>query len=146
MKLLLTKGILSTHPPICDCEGCRMSSPVVSNKSLTNTTSIITLSRAKRKSTIKTTEVLHHQLKAECCNVSQAAIPEKSQGLVHPRFASLFLFTCLSLSVCLSWVKSLGPNVREPAGSAPWSVSVVITFPELSAWSPSWPALPPASC
>ena len=30
MKLLLTKGILSTHPPICDCEGCRMSSPVVS--------------------------------------------------------------------------------------------------------------------
>ena len=31
MKLLLTKGILSTHPPICDCEGCRMSSPVVSS-------------------------------------------------------------------------------------------------------------------
>ena len=33
MKLLLTKGILSTHPPICDCEGCRMSSPVVSLQS-----------------------------------------------------------------------------------------------------------------
>ena len=30
MKLLLTKGILTTHPPICDCEGCRISSPVVS--------------------------------------------------------------------------------------------------------------------
>lgn len=29
MKLLLTKGILSTHPPICDCDGCRISSPVV---------------------------------------------------------------------------------------------------------------------
>ena len=30
MKLLLTKGILTTHPPICDCDGCRISSPVVS--------------------------------------------------------------------------------------------------------------------
>jgi hypothetical protein len=29
MKLLLTKGILTTHPPICDCEGCRITSPVV---------------------------------------------------------------------------------------------------------------------
>ncbi|XP_014664480.1 PREDICTED: uncharacterized protein LOC106806859 [Priapulus caudatus] len=28
MKLLLAKGILSTHPPLCDCEGCRVSSPV----------------------------------------------------------------------------------------------------------------------
>ena len=28
MKLLLTKGILTTHPPICDCDGCRISSPV----------------------------------------------------------------------------------------------------------------------
>ena len=32
MKLLLTKGILTTHPPICDCDGCRISSPVVSQK------------------------------------------------------------------------------------------------------------------
>ena len=31
MKLLLTKGILTTHPPICDCDGCRISSPVVSS-------------------------------------------------------------------------------------------------------------------
>lgn len=29
IKLLLSKGILSTHPPLCDCEGCRVSSPVV---------------------------------------------------------------------------------------------------------------------
>ena len=28
MKLLLTKGILTTHPPICDCDGCRISSPI----------------------------------------------------------------------------------------------------------------------
>ena len=28
MKLLLTKGILNTHPPICDCDGCRISSPI----------------------------------------------------------------------------------------------------------------------
>lgn len=27
MKLLLTKGILTTHPPICDCDGCRIASP-----------------------------------------------------------------------------------------------------------------------
>lgn len=31
MKLLLTKGILTTHPPICDCEGCRISSPIPSD-------------------------------------------------------------------------------------------------------------------
>ena len=34
MKLLLTKGILTTHPPICDCDGCRISSPVVSFRKL----------------------------------------------------------------------------------------------------------------
>ncbi|XP_013417149.1 uncharacterized protein LOC106178465 [Lingula anatina] len=28
IKLLLTKGILSVHPSTCDCEGCRISSPV----------------------------------------------------------------------------------------------------------------------
>ena len=28
MKLLLTKGILTTHPPICDCDGCRITSPL----------------------------------------------------------------------------------------------------------------------
>ena len=28
MKLLLTKGILNTHPPICDCDGCRIGSPI----------------------------------------------------------------------------------------------------------------------
>ena len=26
----LDPQVLSTHPPICDCEGCRMASPVVS--------------------------------------------------------------------------------------------------------------------
>ena len=33
MKLLLTKGILTTHPPICDCDGCRISSPVPQGQS-----------------------------------------------------------------------------------------------------------------
>ena len=28
MKLLLTKGILTTHPPICDCNRCTPSPPV----------------------------------------------------------------------------------------------------------------------
>ena len=28
--LKLLSQVLSTHPPICDCEGCRMASPVVS--------------------------------------------------------------------------------------------------------------------
>jgi len=26
----MSKGILQVHPPICDCPGCRISSPVVS--------------------------------------------------------------------------------------------------------------------
>ena len=30
MKLLLSKGILTVHSAVCDCEGCRISSPVVS--------------------------------------------------------------------------------------------------------------------
>ena len=25
----MSKGILQVHPPICDCPGCRISSPVV---------------------------------------------------------------------------------------------------------------------
>ena len=25
MKLLLTKGIMSVHPPVCDCDGCRVN-------------------------------------------------------------------------------------------------------------------------
>uniref|UniRef100_T1IP71 SAND domain-containing protein n=1 Tax=Strigamia maritima TaxID=126957 RepID=T1IP71_STRMM len=32
MKLLLSKGILAVHPPICDCDGCRISSPVSASK------------------------------------------------------------------------------------------------------------------
>lgn len=34
MKLLLAKGFLTVHSSICDCEGCRISSPVVSNRLL----------------------------------------------------------------------------------------------------------------
>lgn len=30
LKTLMSKGILQVHPPICDCPGCRISSPVVS--------------------------------------------------------------------------------------------------------------------
>lgn len=30
MKLLLTKGVLSVHSTVCDCDGCRLTSPVVS--------------------------------------------------------------------------------------------------------------------
>lgn len=30
MKLLLAKGVLSVHPPVCDCSGCRIGSPLVS--------------------------------------------------------------------------------------------------------------------
>ena len=41
MKLLLTKGILTTHPPICDCDGCRISSPVVSHGINTNDNTFI---------------------------------------------------------------------------------------------------------
>ena len=41
MKLLLTKGILTTHPPICDCDGCRISSPVVSPMSANHATSFV---------------------------------------------------------------------------------------------------------
>lgn len=29
LKTLMSKGILQVHPPICDCPGCRISSPVV---------------------------------------------------------------------------------------------------------------------
>lgn len=32
MKLLLSKGILAVHPPVCDCTGCRISSPVNRNR------------------------------------------------------------------------------------------------------------------
>ncbi|KAF3813210.1 hypothetical protein GH733_018839, partial [Mirounga leonina] len=28
LKTLMSKGILQVHPPICDCPGCRISSPV----------------------------------------------------------------------------------------------------------------------
>ncbi|XP_077510802.1 uncharacterized protein LOC144121464 isoform X2 [Amblyomma americanum] len=28
MKLLLAKGVLSVHPPVCDCSGCRIGSPL----------------------------------------------------------------------------------------------------------------------
>ena len=47
MKLLLTKGILSTHPPICDCEGCRMSSPVVSLHNLQSPSLSVSVSAPK---------------------------------------------------------------------------------------------------
>ena len=33
LKTLMSKGILQVHPPICDCPGCRISSPVVRTKS-----------------------------------------------------------------------------------------------------------------
>ena len=29
LKLLLNKGLVSVHPPICDCTGCRQASPKV---------------------------------------------------------------------------------------------------------------------
>lgn len=32
LKTLMSKGILQVHPPICDCPGCRISSPVVREK------------------------------------------------------------------------------------------------------------------
>ncbi|CAL8254683.1 unnamed protein product [Arctogadus glacialis] len=31
LKTLMSKGILQVHPPICDCPGCRISSPVSHN-------------------------------------------------------------------------------------------------------------------
>ncbi|KAI8484660.1 Sterile alpha motif [Branchiostoma belcheri] len=34
LKTLMAKGILQVHPPICDCPGCRISSPVVRKLSL----------------------------------------------------------------------------------------------------------------
>ncbi|KAG7249131.1 hypothetical protein CRUP_004828, partial [Coryphaenoides rupestris] len=35
LKTLMSKGILQVHPPICDCPGCRISSPVAWLESLT---------------------------------------------------------------------------------------------------------------
>lgn len=35
LKSLIAQGFLKVHPPICDCPGCRVSSPVVSTFSLT---------------------------------------------------------------------------------------------------------------
>ena len=32
LKSLIARGLIKVHPPICDCLGCRISSPVVSNK------------------------------------------------------------------------------------------------------------------
>ena len=34
LKTLIAQGFLKVHPPICDCPGCRVSSPVVSTYSL----------------------------------------------------------------------------------------------------------------
>lgn len=31
LKSLIARGLIKVHPPICDCLGCRISSPVVSN-------------------------------------------------------------------------------------------------------------------
>ena len=31
LKSLIAQGFLKVHPPICDCPGCRVSSPVVSS-------------------------------------------------------------------------------------------------------------------
>ncbi|EEC18419.1 conserved hypothetical protein [Ixodes scapularis] len=31
MKLLLAKGVLSVHPPVCDCSGCRIGSPLMND-------------------------------------------------------------------------------------------------------------------
>ena len=87
------------------------------------------------------------QPKSECCNVNQAVIPQKSQGSVYPRFSC----SLVSLLVCQS---VMGEEFRSKCqgASRQYSVvglSVVITFPELSAWSP--PPAPhspqsPANC
>lgn len=35
LKSLIAQGFLKVHPPICDCPGCRVSSPVVSDEYFT---------------------------------------------------------------------------------------------------------------
>lgn len=36
LKSLIARGLIKVHPPICDCLGCRISSPVVSTICLIN--------------------------------------------------------------------------------------------------------------
>ncbi|XP_016044885.2 sterile alpha motif domain-containing protein 11 isoform X2 [Erinaceus europaeus] len=49
LKTLMSKGILQVHPPICDCPGCRISSPVNRGRLADKRTVALPPSRALKK-------------------------------------------------------------------------------------------------
>nr|XP_045005181.1 sterile alpha motif domain-containing protein 11 isoform X2 [Jaculus jaculus] len=49
LKTLMSKGILQVHPPICDCPGCRISSPVNRGRLADKRTLILPSARALKK-------------------------------------------------------------------------------------------------
>ncbi|XP_051695456.2 sterile alpha motif domain-containing protein 11 isoform X2 [Oryctolagus cuniculus] len=49
LKTLMSKGILQVHPPICDCPGCRISSPVNRGRLADKRTVALTPTRVLKK-------------------------------------------------------------------------------------------------
>ncbi|KAL0603643.1 Sterile alpha motif domain-containing protein 11 [Plecturocebus cupreus] len=49
LKTLMSKGILQVHPPICDCPGCRISSPVNRGRLADRRTVALPAARSLRK-------------------------------------------------------------------------------------------------
>ncbi|XP_065506112.1 sterile alpha motif domain-containing protein 11 isoform X2 [Caloenas nicobarica] len=76
LKTLMSKGILQVHPPICDCPGCRISSPVNRGRLAEKRTIPLPPTRIPKK---ELTSVFSHSDDSEESDKSNGQHPEVKQ-------------------------------------------------------------------
>ncbi|XP_053941443.1 sterile alpha motif domain-containing protein 11 isoform X3 [Cuculus canorus] len=76
LKTLMSKGILQVHPPICDCPGCRISSPVNRGRLAEKRTIPLPPTRIPKK---ELTSIFSHSDDSEESDKSNGQHPEVKQ-------------------------------------------------------------------
>ncbi|XP_014741293.1 PREDICTED: sterile alpha motif domain-containing protein 11 [Sturnus vulgaris] len=76
LKTLMSKGILQVHPPICDCPGCRISSPVNRGRLAEKRTIPLPPSRVPKK---ELSSIFSHSDDSEESDKSNGQQPEVKQ-------------------------------------------------------------------
>ncbi|XP_044852597.1 sterile alpha motif domain-containing protein 11 isoform X3 [Mauremys mutica] len=76
LKTLMSKGILQVHPPICDCPGCRISSPVNRGRLAEKRTIPLPPTRLPKK---ELTSIFSHSDDSEESDKANAQHPEVKQ-------------------------------------------------------------------